>query len=174
MPDSWFGGTRTLREQMRGVEPVLAEAAGKRVLDLGCAEGLISLEFARAGAAHVDGVDFNAEFIAAANKLKGKLPVRFEWKRVEELIQERREYDIVLALAILHKLQDPAAAMRWIFFTGARLVVVRLPRDSKGTFETKHHRTPCNVIAEMRRNSFALERTAPGPRGELVQHYRRG
>lgn len=174
---SWFRingvGERALEEQMRGVTPLLAEAAGKRVLDLGCAEGLIAFEFARAGA-FVYACDFNAQLVETASRIKPKgLAIELEVKSVQNLVREKRSFDVVLALAILHKLAQPRACMKWISGTGASLVAVRLPRNSTGFFRSKHRAVPCNVNKTMTRLGYRLDKALPGPRGELVQHWRR-
>ena len=74
-PKGWFvidglqAGDRTLAQQMLGMEAALAEARGKRVLDLGCAEGLIALEFLKAGAAQVTGIECNPATAAVTRRL---------------------------------------------------------------------------------------------------------
>ena len=42
-------GDRSLEQQMRGLEKLVREVHGKTVLDIGCAEGLISMALVRAG-----------------------------------------------------------------------------------------------------------------------------
>jgi 2-polyprenyl-3-methyl-5-hydroxy-6-metoxy-1,4-benzoquinol methylase len=87
MKQGWFripgevDGPRTLKEQMLGLGPALAEANGKTVCDLGTAEGLIALEFAKAGAASIYGCDYNAEMVETARSLVDRdLNVCFEHK----------------------------------------------------------------------------------------------
>lgn len=180
----WFAipgvtfGDRTLAEQMMGVEPALAEAKDKTVLDLGCAEGCIALEFAKAGAT-VLGWDYNADLIETARSelaKVGPLPVAFELARIERTLidPERPQFDIVLALAVLHKLPDPQAGVRFCAETARELVVIRLPKGSTGFIRSKHHKHMGADIPEILHDySFTLEQTLDGPRGELVMHWRR-
>lgn len=179
----WFAidgiqeGDRTLAEQMTGLDIALAECADKRVADLGCAEGLISLEFARAGAASVYGCDYNQEMVRLANNRRGDLPVVFEhanlnkWRESPELL---KQYDIVLALAIIHKLLVPIDGLELLTSMSPKLIVIRLPRESHGIVRGKHDPFQvCNVTDELHKNKYRLDGRVAGPRGELVQYFRR-
>ena len=53
-------------------------ARGKTVLDVGCAEGLTSIEIGKAGAIAVHGVEIVPGARQVANKLRGDLPVTFK------------------------------------------------------------------------------------------------
>jgi len=97
----WFStpgrpGDRTLDQQLNG--RLFMEARGKTVLDVGCAEGLISIELAKAGAIAVHGVEIVPEHVKVANKLRGDLPITFEVGDAN-VWQPKRNYDIVIALA---------------------------------------------------------------------------
>lgn len=185
MNKGWFAipgvqeGDRTLAEQLLGLAPALAEARGKRVLDLGSAEGLIAIEFARAGAS-VTGIEFNPPLYGVALTERDKLadPLR---SRLEFICADLSDVaagapiacDVCLALAIVHKMPRPRAFLKWIAACTSSLVVVRLPTGSKGRFITKHHGAGCDVNVEMPALGFRLERTEQGPRTELVQYWRR-
>jgi SAM-dependent methyltransferase len=171
-------GDRTLAEQMLGLEHAAAEAVGKTVLDLGCAEGLIAREFLNVGAVHVVGLDNNFDMIQCAEGLGlNPLSAKFRFHNINEIgPDEEREChaDIVLALAVFHKLRDPAVSVReWSRFAGT-LLVIRLPKGSTGEIRSKHwkHNT-ANVPVVLDKSGFDLERASPGPRGELVHYYRR-
>ena len=108
----WFStpgrpGDRTLDQQLNGLDRLFMEARGKTVLDVGCAEGLISIELAKAGAIAVHGVEIVPEHVKVANKLRGDLPVTFEVGDAN-VWQPRRSYDIVIALALLQKVSPPS------------------------------------------------------------------
>ena len=166
-------GERTLKEQMLGLDVALSEAKGKSVLDVGCAEGLIGLEFARAGASRVLGVDRLDTHIRVARKHCGSL-VKFQVMDLnEQPVAEEPDFDIVLALAVLHKLVQPAHGVRYCASHARSLVVVRLPYGSRGRIQGKHSGVECDVPAEMAAQGFRLERKKRGPRHELVQYYRR-
>lgn len=182
-PGGWFKlngvGERSLAEQMRGVGGALAECRGRTVLDFGCAEGLIAEAFARAGASSVFGIDYNAELIADAKTLES-WNLHFQHADIRQVIKQERasgeiwQYDIVLALAVLHKLDDPVAAARFMAATTRSLMVVRLPKRSTGAFKTKNFPwAECDLNKVLPACGLHLEATAPGARGELVQYWRR-
>lgn len=166
-------GERTLEEQLLGLAPALAEAPGRTVLDLGCAEGLIGQAFARAGALDVLGLEGMVEHVKVGQR--NTRGVRF---KVRDLNVQKPpklpSWDIVLALAILHKLHDPARGVWYCARAARSLVVVRLPVGSTGLIAGKHSGVACDVRGEFVSHGFALERVEEGPRTELVQYWRRG
>src|SRR5690349_21167118 len=135
-PDGWFKiegvqeGHVDFARQFRGLEIVRAEASGASILDLGCAEGLISLEMVKAGAALVHGVELEAKRVETARSLFAAHPqaksmfIAHDLNRFPELFLThtadsewkdstlRNRYDIVLCLAIAMKLAQPAPFLR--------------------------------------------------------------
>lgn len=184
MRKGWFRipgkqeGDRTLQEQMLGIGPALAEAKDCTVADYGCAEGLIAVEFVKAGAKAVYACDFNPRLIRVAKRVVGtkvqleQVDLRHRIGRDNSHGQVQR-FDIVLALAIIHKMHSPELAAR--FFAGAagRLLVVRLPRGSTGVVQSKYGASTCDLNALMPSLGFRLERMLPGPCDEFVQYWRR-
>lgn len=180
----WFqidgqDGDRTVAEQMQAVIPALAVARGKTVLDLGCAEGLISREFARAGAT-VHGVDARADHLAIAVKLCRGLPVRFERRDlndVSEPVTIDPTYDIVLALGVLHKLWLPERGLRWAAsFTRDLLLLRSGLRAVGGVIQSKVYPAhTCDSHKVLVLLGFELQKVVPGPieRGENVEYWRR-
>lgn len=191
MRKGWFiipgvqDGDRTLDEQIMGVRPALAEAKGKRVLDIGCAEGLIGIEFARAGAAAVHGIDSLEEHLAVARKLAAGLPVLFKQAdlntyapdMMREHPENARAYDVVLALGVTHKLAQPGDAVRFAAWFCADLLLLRCKRGVKdGIIRSKHRPDNwCDAFEILGAEGFTLERTERGPRqrDEDVQYWRR-
>lgn len=168
---------RTLEEQMRGLDRALAAAPGKTVLDLGCAEGLIALEFAKVGAkvTGVEVLDYHLEVALdvcghRVDLIKHDLNV---WSEVES---NAWRSEIVLALAVLHKLRDVKRGLELAARSAGNLIVFRWPAwyDIKnGVLRSKHHASAVEVRGVMTREGFALEHRAEGPRGEPVEYWRR-
>lgn len=190
MRKGWFiieglqAGDRTLEEQMLGVSEALAEAPGKTVLDLGCAEGLVGREFVRAGAQSVLGIDSIAAHIHVAQNLCRKLPMKFIVANLQDHAAKALSgccdpaFDIVLSLGVCHKLKEPAVGIRYSARMARDLLLVRLSRQgesAQGILRSKHYpEATCNVNEIVAAEGFRLERTLPGPRGEeIVQHWRR-
>lgn len=170
-------GGRTLDEQLLGLGPAIAAARDGRVLDLGCAEGLIGAEFLRAGAHAVDGVEANPAFAEAARALATRTPgLRVIEGDLNQGLPAAAEppYHVVLALAVLHKLREPAAAMDWLAAATGHLLVVRLQRRSQGMVWSKYFRdSECDLCVELPARGLFLGATLEGPRGELVQYWHR-
>lgn len=162
-------GDRTLEEQLTGLSFALAEAEGKRVLDLGSAEGLISNAFARAGAT-VLGIECNLESLAAARCADR---VEIMHGKIGRQSIPAGPWDITLALAILHKLRFPEKVIADICAKTLDLIVVRLPGGSTGIVKSKHFGTLHDLNAAFVTNGCVLEKVVPGPRDELVQYWRR-
>lgn len=163
---------------MLGLEQVLNEASGKTVLDLGCAEGLIAAEMAKAGAARVEACDNNDEFVRTAMQQEYEhRNLTVHWANLNDGMPAWAAggYDIVLALAIIHKLRQPAERLAEAAKLARSLLVIRLPIHAvNGVFSAKHRPDQiCDTVAVMTRCGFDLERMEPGPRGEQVQYWRR-
>lgn len=127
----WFStpgrpGDRSLTDQMKGLDWLFANCRGKTVLDVGCAEGLISIELAKAGAVAVHGVEIVPQHVQIGRKLQGDLPICFEVGDANTWAP-KRQYDIVIMLALLHKLRNPTEAAHRFAAAARHAVVLRMP-----------------------------------------------
>lgn len=173
-------GDRTVAEQMLGLDRALAEARGRTVLDLGCAEGCISAAFARAGA-WVVGIELLHEHLAVARSVCRGLTVSFVHAHLGDWIArhpESEQFDIVLALGIIHKLDDPNVPMLWAARSARDLLCFRAPakvaKEGDDYFvKSKFGTATCNVQRLMREQGFVDEGIVKGARGEAVQYFRR-
>lgn len=184
-PKAWFdvkGGDyeRKLVDQLRGLRPVLDEFRlwnGRRkpltALDVGCAEGLIAMECAKAGAISVHGVELVPQRVADANRLRGSLPCSFEVANVSTYTPPR-PYDVLLALSILHKLPNPSATLyRLVHNFCTRMVVIRLP-PGRGplVLDPRSNNVPHDLDATLQDLGFNLEHEAEGHLNEWIGIWR--
>jgi ubiquinone biosynthesis O-methyltransferase len=90
-------------------------AAGRRILDVGCGDGVLALELAERGA-QVTGVDTSARMIAAARERAKRAghDVTFEVASAEALPFSPGTYDAVVAITILCFVEDAARTLREI------------------------------------------------------------
>lgn len=182
---SWFpvgkgDHERSLVDQMKGLRPVVDEfracrAKGRPLtgLDVGCAEGLISIEMAKAGAAHMHGIEVVPDRVADALRLRGSLPCSFEAANVSTYTPPR-PYDVLLALSILHKLPDPSATLyRLVHNYCQRLVVIKLP-PGRGPLiiDPRSENEPHDLDAVLQDLGFNLEHQGKGTREEWIGIWR--
>jgi len=169
-------GDRTVEEQMIAVRPALAEAAGKSVLDLGCAEGLIGREFARAGAAEVFGLDSVGGHLQVATQQCIGLPMKFRQADFQVVAagEPERQFDIVLALGVVHKMEHPADGVNFAAKSARLLVLFRAKGGTTdGIVRSKFGHDFCDAHQLMRQHGFWLEKIVDGTRGEAVEYWRR-
>jgi len=180
MRKGWFkidgvqDGDRTIDDQLKGLGPALAAARGKTVLDLGCAEGLISHAFIQAGAHSVHGIDSQAESLAVARKTYRDLErYLFEQCNLNDGVPapgKKREYEIVLALAILHKLRQPFALLAEVCrFNQPELLVIRLPGPVIVDARSDH--APHDVPAFLARRGYVMTREERGHFDEWMGYF---
>ena len=112
-------GNWRIETRLRGLQELLGAAQGKSVLDLGCAEGMISREFCRHGAATIHGFEVNLDQIRIARQEVPKaaevgtqiLFHRADFGYWDRFVAAHRnsmleQYDIVLLLSVLEKLPE--------------------------------------------------------------------
>ena len=174
----WFStpgrpGDRRLEDQLKGLTALLGLVQGKTVLDVGCAEGLISIELAKAGALAVHGVEIVKEHVEVGNRLRGALPVTLEHADANTW-QPKRQYDIVIALALLHKLKNPTAGAHMLASAARQWVVLRLPPAHAPTIiDERSGNQPHHVGETLKKAGFDLIGIDAGHYGEWVGYYKR-
>ena len=178
MRKGWFvlkdqTGERSVDEQLLGLEDVVSEISGKSVLDLGCAEGAILFHMKQHGAGRCLGYEGNLEHFDAAKKLLANTGCEVEWRDLNNDHGFALEWDVVLLLAILHKLHDPEKGLRQFVEACRDLLVIRLPIGSEGAFKSKHRKAWVDTRAVLTDLGFNLLKDADGPRGERVHIWRR-
>ncbi|MFP4537666.1 MAG: class I SAM-dependent methyltransferase [Dichotomicrobium sp.] len=109
---------------------------GRRILDVGCGDGVLATMLARRGA-QVFGVDASPRMIAAARR-RGRVEgakARFAVARAERLPFASECFDSVVAVTVLCFIADPAAAlaeMARVLKPGGRLILGEL--NSRSTW----------------------------------------
>jgi len=176
-----------MNQQLAGLAPLFERCQDKSVLDLGCAEGVISHLLVKHGAANAHGVDIIPEYIKMANKWAGgnipwaldperrKPPKNFVFE-VQDLNtwQPIGTYDIVLALASLHKVRNPSEACERYADAAKELMVIRVPPgNGEMIVDQRSGMVPHDLGRIMRAKGFKLLRSEVGTFNEITHYYER-
>lgn len=175
----WFAipnvqdGARSIEEQLRGLDDVVAQIQGKSVLDLGCAEGMILRHMKQHGAGRCAAYEGNPDLFNAACEYLIPLGCEVVLADLNEP-QDFGQFDVVLLLAILHKLKNPEKSLREFAAACRELLVIRLPIGSEGIIAWKHGRhMTCDTREVLSDIGFILQADEEGPRTERVHIWRR-
>jgi len=177
--EGWFStdgrlGDRTLDQQMKGLGPLIERVPGKTVLDVGCAEGLIAMKLYDEGASAVHGLEIVPGHAAVANKLRADRGCTFDVADANAY-KPKRKYDIVIMLAILHKLTDPTAACKRFASAARELVVLRLPpRTAPVIVDRRSGNYSHDMEAALETCGFFLTRKTLGHMEEWVGFFEKG
>lgn len=171
----WTGGRgeagdRTIEQQMTGLDQLWPRVAGKAVADLGCAEGAISLECARRGAAYVRGWERRHHAVDEVNRLarKESLDVVAYCADVDGgPVFSAERYDVILLLAILHKLKEPVLTLSRVIEHAAEdrctIVLRTRARDWPVLHDARSGFHPQDLRFVMYDTEFTLVHEADGP-----------
>lgn len=167
-------GDRTIDQQMQGLMLLQQSVAGKTVLDVGCAEGLIDIELVKAGAIAVHGVEIRPQAVSIANELRGDLPITFEQGDMNSW-RPKREYNVLVMLAILHKLKHPDLVLHDLLRHCTDLVVLRLPprHDNPTVRDARSGGKPIHLQRVLLGAGFDFVHATLGYLDEWVGYYRR-
>jgi len=163
-------GDRTFAQQRNGLDRLFASVAGKTVLDVGCAEGLIATALADAGARYVLGAEIVPGHVELARRLSGKRAVGFEVADAN-VYEPPGPFDIVLMLAVLHKLQDPSESARRIGAAAQELCVVRLPPYGSTIVDSRSFNVPHDIEVALGEVGLRLDSEDRGPFDEWVGYF---
>lgn len=176
----WFhfegrGGHRTLDQQMQGLSLLMRSVKNATVLDVGCAEGLITIEMAKCGATALHGVEIRHPAVEDANLSRGDLPITFEVGDLNAWAPQRH-YDVLVMLAILHKLKDPKAVLRRLLLCASPdLIVLRLPPHSENpcVLDARSGGKKVDLWPTINKAGFRTLHVTAGHLNEWIGYYRR-
>jgi SAM-dependent methyltransferase len=168
-------GVRDLRERTDPLRPLLAHTRGATILDLGCAEGMISKWLVDEGRARlVHGLELHPPYVETARKMmpRPQYKARFDVCDLNHFERDTATagllpgYDIVLALNVIQKLFDPRAmllkaagyANKFFVYSGPAAVI----RDNRSNF------VEVDVQKELL-NTFKLIHVAKGEKSKKTR-----
>jgi SAM-dependent methyltransferase len=176
----WFAtpgrpGDRTLSDQLKGLE--LIDWRDRTVLDLGCAEGLIGLHALASGAKDVLGVEIVPEHVAVARRVlvdprATVITADLNTWPADYMVDD---YDIVLMLAVLHKLRKPLERLAKFAAHCRGQAVLRLPPSTGPVIcDARSGMVRYDTRPVMERAGFRLEAEGNiGHLGEYMAFWRR-
>jgi SAM-dependent methyltransferase len=119
----WNGNTHYHRLVLAALAP-----GTSRVLDVGCGDGMLSADLARAGIPHVVAIDIDRGVLDRAQTRHEGVPI--EWRRgdINQAQFDQGEFDAIVSVATLHHLDAAASLQRFaqLVRPGGVVVVVGL------------------------------------------------
>jgi len=128
-----YGSTNPLvRRLMQGftadLDELLAGAAARSVLDVGCGEGVLTEQWAERFE-RVVGVDLEHPHLRRQWEQRSRPNLEFRAAEATALPFEADSFDLVCAIEVLEHLPDPAAALQEMARVARRSLLVSVPRE---------------------------------------------
>jgi len=129
--DRWF--RKDIYERFRLTMEACGDLSGKSVLDVGCGSGRYALEYAKAGASLVHGVDLSQDMIELAEgyvKAAG-CDDRCVFEVADFMTRRfERSYDFVTAMGVMDYVADPAPFIVKMLSVAGKKAVASFPSRS--------------------------------------------
>jgi SAM-dependent methyltransferase len=159
---------RTVKQQLTGLDQLWPRVRDKTVIDVGCAEGVVAFECLAYGAAAVLGVEMRQPAVHEANRKAERECLPFLAKQADaNTWAPPTQADVILLLAILHKLAEPAQALDRFLAAGAGdncTVVLRTRRrDWPVLRDARSGMRPQRLDAVLHKHGFTLVHEDDGP-----------
>jgi 2-polyprenyl-3-methyl-5-hydroxy-6-metoxy-1,4-benzoquinol methylase len=114
----------------RTLDELFADAAPDSVLDIGCGEGVLTEQWAKAlGSGRVVGTDLDDPKLAAEWATRRRPNLQFEAMPVQSLSFADDEFDLVAATEVLEHVDHPEAAVAEMVRVARRWVLVSVPHE---------------------------------------------
>jgi 2-polyprenyl-3-methyl-5-hydroxy-6-metoxy-1,4-benzoquinol methylase len=114
----------------RSVGELFTQAAPESVLDIGCGEGVLTEQWARAlGTGRIVGVDLADPKLQAEWATRSRPNLQFTAMRVESLSFADDEFDLVAATEVLEHVDDPELAVAEMARVARRWLLVSVPHE---------------------------------------------
>jgi len=112
------------------VEKLVEKTGARQAHEVGCGEGEISMQLARAGL-RVRGTDAFPDVIEEARRRTAELglEIDYEAKAVQRLEPERDSADLVVCCEVLEHLEDPEGALEVLASLASPWLLVSVPRE---------------------------------------------
>jgi 2-polyprenyl-3-methyl-5-hydroxy-6-metoxy-1,4-benzoquinol methylase len=130
-----YGSTNpVVKRLMAGFHATLDElwdrAAPRSVLDVGCGEGVLSVEWAdRLGDGRVVGIDLDDPKLRAEWAKRSRANLEFRAEEATSLSFEDDSFDIACAIEVLEHVPDPQATLGEMARDARRHLLVSVPRE---------------------------------------------
>jgi SAM-dependent methyltransferase len=172
------GGEVALERQFSGLHMI--DVSGKTVLELGCAEGLVSLEMIKRGARLVHGVELRDRALEVARSIahvtSNNDRMTF-WlgnlTQIPDVLSQPGmldSYDVVTAMAVLQKMPNQPSILEHMLQKCRETFVIRLP--VRKAFQYRYKKTAwsfngADVVPLIEAQGFKMRWEGPGyPKGE--------
>jgi 2-polyprenyl-3-methyl-5-hydroxy-6-metoxy-1,4-benzoquinol methylase len=112
------------------LDELWAKAAPASVLDVGCGEGVLTVEWAeRLGDGRIVGIDLDDPKLRAEWDKRSRDDLEFRAEEATRLSFEDDEFDLAAAIEVLEHVPDPAATLAEMARVARRHLLVSVPRE---------------------------------------------
>jgi 2-polyprenyl-3-methyl-5-hydroxy-6-metoxy-1,4-benzoquinol methylase len=132
--DKYGSQNPVVRRLMTGFHSTLdqlwAEAAPESVLDVGCGEGVLTVEWAeRLGDGRIVGIDLDDPKLRTEWEKRSRANLEFRAEEATRLSFEDDEFDLAAAIEVLEHVPDPEATVAEMARVARRHLLVSVPRE---------------------------------------------